>query len=171
MMSEDASHLRIVFDCMVYLQAVFSEVGPASTLLHLVDRDELVLFVSDDILEEVQTVLSRPKIRQKNPEISDERVEAFIQRIREKATVVNDIPQHFTYLRDPKDEKYINLAVEINAHYLISRDRDLLDLMTGYTDECKDFRRRFRPLRVIDPVELLNIVLPRDPTLSLPSSL
>jgi predicted nucleic acid-binding protein len=53
------------------------------------------------------------------------------------------------------DEPYINLAVEAEADYIISRDKDLLDLMTGYTEECKDFRRRFRPLKVIAPVEFL----------------
>jgi hypothetical protein len=37
----------------------------------------------------------------------------------------------------------------------MSRDRDLLDLMTGHTDDCKEFRQRFRTLKVIQPVDLL----------------
>jgi predicted nucleic acid-binding protein len=47
------------------------------------------------------------------------------------------------------------LTHSAEADYLVSRDKDLLDLMTGYTDECKEFRRRFRPLKVLDPVEFL----------------
>jgi hypothetical protein len=35
------------------------------------------------------------------------------------------------------------------------RDEDLLDLMTGHTTECKEFPRRFGPLKVIGPVEFL----------------
>jgi len=31
----------------------------------------------------------------------------------------------------------------------------LLDLMTGHTDACKDFRRRFRRLKVVEPLEFL----------------
>jgi hypothetical protein len=31
----------------------------------------------------------------------------------------------------------------------------LLDLMTGHTDDCKEFRQRFRTLKVIEPVDLL----------------
>lgn len=161
-MSRDNPRPRVVFDCMVYLQATVSESGPAAALLRLVDSDVVSLFVSVEILEEVRDVLARPKIRQRNPDITDERVDALIKRIVEKATVVNDIPQHFLYQRDPKDSKYINLAVEAEAEYLVSRDKDLLDLMTGHTNECKDFRRRFRPLKVIEIVEFLRMVMPEE---------
>ncbi|MEW6212624.1 MAG: putative toxin-antitoxin system toxin component, PIN family [Acidobacteriota bacterium] len=157
-MSED--NPRVVFDCMIYLQATISESGPAASLLRLVDSKMLSLFVSHEILDEVRDVLSRPKIRNKNPDITDERVDALITRILEKAAVVDDVPQHFSYARDPKDEKYVNLAVEAEADYIVSRDKDLLDLMTGHDDECKDFRRRFRHLKVIEPVEFLKTVDP-----------
>ena len=106
--------------------------------------------------------LSRPKIRNRNPDITDERVDALLNRLREKATVVDDVQQHFVYPRDPKDEKYINLAIEAEANYLVSRDNDLLDLITGYAEECKDFRRRFRPLKIIEPVEFLKLVTPEE---------
>ena len=71
---------------------------------------------------------------------------------------VRQVPHAFTYARDSKDEKYINLAAVADAHYIVSRDNDLLDLMTGYTAECKEFRQRFRPLKIVDPVTLLNLV-------------
>lgn len=158
-MNEDDPRPRVVFDCMVYLQATVSESGPAATLLRLIDNDALSLFVSNDILEEIREVLSRPKIRKRNPEITDERVDALINRVLEKATVINDVQQHFIYSRDPKDEKYVNLAVEAEVNYLISRDNDLLDLMIGHTDDCKDFRRRFRQLKVIEPVEFLKMLI------------
>lgn len=153
MNKDNPPHPRVVFDCMIYLQATVSESGPASALLKLVDNNMVSLFVSGEILDEVRDVLSRPKIRKKNPNITDERVNALINRISEKATFVDDIQQHFSYSRDPKDEKYINLAVEAEVDYIVSRDKDLLDLMTGYTDECKDFRRKFRPLNIIEPIE------------------
>lgn len=165
-MSEDSPRPRVVIDCMVYLQATLSESGPAAALLRLVDSDALSLFVSAEILEEVRDVLSRPKIREKNPDINDERVDAFINRVSVKTIMVKDVRQHFIYLRDPKDEKYINLAVEAEAEYIVSRDKDLLDLMTGDTDQCKDFRRRFTTLKVIDPVEFLKTVIPEEESAS-----
>lgn len=165
-MSKDNPRPRVVFDCMVYLQATLSESGTAATLLRLVDSDVISLFVSDDTLEEVRDVLSCPKIRKRNPDITDERVDALINRVLEKAAVVNVIQQHFIYQRDPKDAKYINLAVEAEAGYLVSRDKDLLDLMTSHTAEGKDFRRRFRPLKVIEPVEFLKLVMPEQTDVS-----
>ncbi len=60
--------------------------------------------------------------------------------------------------RDPKDEKYINLAAAAGAAYIISRDTDLLDLMTGFDEESKNFRQKFRLLKVIEPLEFLKIV-------------
>lgn len=160
-MSADTPRPRVVFDCMVYLQATGSESGPAAALLRLIDSDTLALFVSEDILAEVREVLARPKIRKRNPEITDERVDALMNRVREKATVVDVVQQHFIYSRDPKDEKYINLAIEVEANYIVSRDKDLLDLMTGSTAECKDFRRRFRLLQVIEPVDFLTMGMPK----------
>jgi predicted nucleic acid-binding protein len=65
------------------------------------------------------------------------------------------MPKEFSYPRDEDDEPYINLAVAVGADFIVSRDRDLLDLMTGYTVECKEFRQRFRSLKVIEPLEFL----------------
>ena len=161
-MSKDDPRPRVVFDCMIFLQATASESGPAAALLRLVERNVLSLFVSREILDEVRDVLSRTKLRKKNPDITSERVDALITRVAEKGTIVETVPEHFSYVRDPRDEKYINLAIEVEADYIVSRDQDLLDLMTGYTDECKDFRRRFRSLKIVGPVEFLKAVEPEE---------
>ena len=59
-MSEDNPRPRVVFDCMVYLQATVSESGPAAALLRLIESDTLALFASDDILEEVGCNKAKP---------------------------------------------------------------------------------------------------------------
>ena len=43
----------VVFDCMVFLQAVTNEMGPAFACFRLVDDGTLALHVSDAILAEV----------------------------------------------------------------------------------------------------------------------
>ena len=70
--------------------------------------------------------------------------------------MVRHVPRVFEYSRDPDDEPYLNLAIAARAAFLVSRDRDLLDLMTGHDAESKQFRQRFRFLKVIEPVGFLN---------------
>lgn len=154
-MTTGALRPRVVFDCMIYLQATASESGPAAALLRMMDDSAISLFVSNDILDEVRDVLSRPKIRRKNPRVTDERVDALLTRLAEKGTLLERVPKHFNYERDPKDEKYINLAVEANAAYLVSRDNDLIDLVREDLAGSKDFRQRFPTLMILNPVAFL----------------
>lgn len=146
---------RVVFDCMIYLQATANESSPAAALLRMMDDSTISLFVSNEILDEVRDVLSRPKIRQKNSRITDKQVDALLTRLAEKGTLIESVPKHFSYERDPKDEKYINLAVETNAAYLVSRDNDLLDLMREDLAAGKDFRQQFPTLTILNPVAFL----------------
>jgi len=150
--------LRVVFDCMIFLQAVMSEKSVAFKLFDYLDGDVFMLFVSRETLAEIIDVLFRPDIREMNLQITDEYVRAFLERVLLKAILIKSVPQKFSYPRDPKDEKYINLAVEAKAAFLVSRDNDLLDLMTGFDDETKEFRQRFRPLKIIEPIEFLKII-------------
>lgn len=150
--------LKVVLDCMVFLQVLISDKSIAFKLFEYLEEGIFTLFISAETLEEVRDVLSRPYIILKNPNFTDDFVEKFLNRVIEKSVLLNKIPSHFSYSRDPKDEKYINLAVETKADYIVSRDKDLLDLMTGYDADSKEFRQRFRPLKVIEPIEFLKIL-------------
>ncbi len=114
--------------------------------------------MSREVLDEVKDVLNRPEIRTHFPDLSDEIVGAFLKRLQNLSEFVRLVPEAFEYQRDKDDEPYINLAVAAAADFIVSRDKDLLDLMTGYSAECKEFRQRFRPLRVIEPIELLKLM-------------
>jgi len=146
---------RVVFDCGVFLQGLISESGPAVACIEKFERGELTVFISEEIIAEVRDILTRSKLRAKHPLLTEERTNRLIENLWAKAKFFGVVPKHFTYERDPNDEPYINLAVEANADFIISRDKDLLDLMTGRTAECKEFRQRFRPLKVVDPVSFL----------------
>jgi uncharacterized protein len=149
---------RVVFDCNIYVQALLNPQGTSGSCKRLVDNGEVILFLSNSILNEITEVVNRPKIRALVPSLTMERVESFLVEIQAKAVLIKNVPERFTYERDPEDEPYINLAVEAKADYIVSRDNDLLDLMTGHTPECKEFRQRFRPLKVIDPLAFLKLV-------------
>src|SRR5262245_48733587 len=142
--------IRVVFDCNILWQAFFSEKGASGQCKQLVDDRKIILFLSMAVLDEVRDVLTRPETRSRFAKATPEAVEEFLQSLISKAVVLKSIPKLFSYERDPKDEPYINLAIAAKAQYIISRDIDLLALMTGHTIECKEFRQRFRPLKIID---------------------
>jgi uncharacterized protein len=144
---------RAVFDCMVFLQGAARPAGPARACFRLVDEDRVRLCLSAEILAEVRDVLTRPKTQRKFPLLSPEWVESFLQNAESKAVVLTEVPRSFTLERDPKDEPYLNLALAAGAHYLVSRDKDLLDLMNE-----ESFRQRCPDLTILDPVAFLQAV-------------
>jgi putative PIN family toxin of toxin-antitoxin system len=141
---------RVVFDCMVFLQGAGRPAGPARACFHLVDKERVTLCLSAEILAEVRDVLTPPKVLRKFPQLSPEWVTTFLQDVEAKALVLSGVPQAIALERDPKDEPYLNLAVAAKAHYLVSRDLDLLDLMKD-----EDFKGRFPDLLILDPVAFL----------------
>lgn len=153
---------KVVFDCMVFLQAVRSNESIAFKLFEYLEANTFILFVSREMLNEVNNVLARPYIRANNPQITDEYVKAFLNRVLKKAVLIKNVPIKFSYSRDPKDEKYINLAIEAEADYLVSRDKDLLDLMTDVSIQGKEFRQKSRPLKIVEPIEFLMIIEEND---------
>jgi putative PIN family toxin of toxin-antitoxin system len=141
---------RAVFDCMLYLQAVTNETGPAFACFRLVEDGTVILCVSEAVLAEVRDVLSRPKLLVKFPHLTPERVEAFLENVRAWAIPVTEVPAAFSYPRDHDDEPYINLALAAKAKYLVSRDKDILDLATD-----ADFHARFPDVIILNPVAFL----------------
>lgn len=146
---------KVVFDCNVFLQALVNPNGPAGRCKKLVDRGEVELFVSEEVLAEVSEVLSRPRTRKLAPALTIEVVEAFIEDVRLKSICLRNVPEEYRLERDPKDEQYINLAIVAGAKFIVSRDNDLLDLMNPNSKTAGEFQRRFPMLKIINPTDLL----------------
>lgn len=142
--------VRVVFDCMVYLQAAISDAGPASACLRLAEAGRLTLYLDRETLAEARDVLGRAGLRKKFPRLTDDLVAVFLGQVEAIGSMLDHVPQVYTLERDPDDEPYINLAIAAQASYLVSRDRDLLDLM-----DDPAFRARFPDLSVVDPSALL----------------
>ncbi len=143
----------VVFDTMILYQATASLTGPAAELLRRLEAGQFILYVSDEILDEAHDVLSRPKLRAKNPRVTDETVRETFDLLDRLARTVSDVPSLFSLPRDPDDEPYLNLAIATDADYLATWDKDLLDLM-----QDAGFRAQYPRLTILNPVALLHIV-------------
>jgi uncharacterized protein len=149
---------RVGFDCNLLVQGIANRNSPARQALRLFFNGDISLFVSEPIIREVRDVLNRAEVRRQLPGINDRIVNAFLTKLEAKAILIANVPEEFHYERDPDDEMYINLAVVSNAAYLVSRDKDLLDLMTTWTDIARQFRSRYPFLRIMTAADFITAI-------------
>ncbi|MGI8641003.1 MAG: putative toxin-antitoxin system toxin component, PIN family [Pyrinomonadaceae bacterium] len=154
---KDSTEIPAVFDCNILIQATTNSRNPASACFRLVENKVVKLFVSEKTLQELEEVLNRPYIKNRF-KFTDEVIREFLDKVRNLATVLKNVPKSFSLPRDVDDKEYINLAIESEADYIVTRDKDLLDLMKGYDVESKEFRQRLRPLKIVEPIAFLKIV-------------
>lgn len=145
----------VVFDCVVFVQGLISEAGPAVRCLELFEQGKISVATSREILAEIQEVLSRSTLRNSYPRLTEERVSQLVDFLLRRGKLFRKVKRRYDYPRDPYDEAYINLALEAKAHFLITRDNDMLDLMKWEREEGREFQKRFRKLRIVNPVEFL----------------
>lgn len=141
---------RVVFDCMIFLQAAARPDGPAAACLERVNSGRAELIISADVVAELRDVLTRPRLVRKFPALTANAVDLFLTAVQSMSRSIDHVPRALALPRDPRDEPYINLALAGAADYLVSRDRDLLDLMN---DDA--FRRIDPSLLILPPVEFL----------------
>lgn len=148
----------VIFDTVALVQSTINPNSAAAKCLAYFEQGKIVAAVSRATLAEVKDVLSRPQIRQRYKHITDEIVTGLTQRLSYKGLYLRSVGKRFAYPRDPDDEPYLNLAIEVQADYLISRDRDLLDLMNWNQEVGREFQQRFRFLKIVTPEEFIRVV-------------
>ena len=119
-------------------------------------------FVSTTTVDELVNVLSRAEYLSKFPEFGIADVEGFVRYVVSASTLIKNVPHVFDLKRDSNDEPYLDLAIATEADYLVTSDRDLLDLMTGFDAASKEFRQRFRHLKIVRPDEFLKVISETD---------
>lgn len=144
--------ITAVFDTNVYFQAAVGS-GPARACWNLVESGEVRVFVTESILDEIEDVFTRPKLRKQFPALTSERIDTLLINYRTYSNVVDEVDNLFTLPRDLDDEVFINLALTTNAEYLVSRDKDLLDLRSG-----SRFVFQYPSLKIVNPFEFLESV-------------
>ncbi|NUO81260.1 putative toxin-antitoxin system toxin component, PIN family [candidate division KSB1 bacterium] len=135
---------RVVVDTNVFLGGVLWPKSVSGKILQLWKRNRLQLFLNDDIRFEYLDVLGRF-------------VESNVLRRWQnwlaypgKAGIVHTHLPHYSELRDPTDNPFLATAVFAQAHYLISRDKDLLVLKKFHGVEIvkpEEFMKRHRANR------------------------
>jgi uncharacterized protein len=143
---------KVVFDCVVFAQALINPKGPAAACLAFAQQGRVVVFVSDYVLQEIRELPQKI-----NPRfgVTSERVDGLIQELAKFAQVVDQIAEVYIHPVDSDDSHYVNLALAAGAKLIASRDRHLLDLMDSAKPHSQDFQLRFPSLRITTPESLI----------------
>lgn len=115
--------MRAVFDTNVLISALLIVDSASAKALKLAEDSGTVLY-SLPVLEEISEVLSRPKFR---PYLDEKHIAEFLARIYRSWREI-EIMHAIKACRDPKDDKFLELAVNGEAETIITGDKDLLDL-------------------------------------------
>ena len=115
--------IRAVVDTSIVVRAVLKPLGTVGPILDWLAEKRYRLLYSEAILEEVVDVLARPRLRRRFP-LRGRDSQAVVDLILLRGEAVE--PRHrLTVCRDPKDDKFLEVAVEGRADSLVSGDEDL----------------------------------------------
>lgn len=112
---------RVVVDTNVFVSGLFSR---ASSPALVVERTISQLLASTDTLRELIRTLLSPKF---DRYVSRPRREALLDRLGPHLEIV-EIVQRVRACRDPKDDSFLELAVNGEANVIVTGDDDLLAL-------------------------------------------
>jgi putative PIN family toxin of toxin-antitoxin system len=135
------SNPRCVFDTNVLISALlFDKSKPAQALFATLRNGEVL--VSADTISELNEVLGREKF---DKYLTEEERELFLRSLLQNARLV-EIHEKVSACRDPKDDKFLELAVNGAADCIVSGDGDLLAL------------HPFRGVQILIPRAFLDIL-------------
>ena len=132
--------MRLVFDTNIIISAMLFEDSKPSKAFYIGIKQGVILF-SSSTLSELEDVLWRRKFDQY---ISQEERFQFLTGLILNSTPL-EIDKTITECRDPKDNKFLELAVCGKADFIISGDEDLLVL------------NPFRNIQILTPDSFLKI--------------
>ena len=137
--------IRAVLDTNTLVSAVINiESSVASEIYQNFKEKHFLLVISPQILAEIYDVLHRDKVMKFHHRSTEELQEV----INELTSISYVVPgkTKVMVVRDPDDNKIVSAALEGQVDYIVSRDRDLLDL--------KEYKR----IEIITPEEFMGVL-------------
>jgi putative PIN family toxin of toxin-antitoxin system len=132
--------LRVTCDTNIFISGLNFRGNPRR-VLDMAQEGRIRLCVSDDILNEIEEVLRRPKFgwQEKEIERALRGIARFTQHVKPKYRI--DVVK-----ADPDDNRILDCAIAGKSEYLVTGDNHLLDI------------GQFRGVKIVTPAEFLEII-------------
>lgn len=111
---------KIILDTNLWISFLIS--NNFQIIEELLEKNKIILIYSDRLISEIDNVINRPKFKKY---FSKDSVE-LIYELFDKQGLLIPITSNILLCRDEKDNFLLNLAIDGNADYLITGDKDLL---------------------------------------------
>lgn len=137
---EEKTGIKIVLDTNVLISALLFK-GELSKVVELWKKGRIVPLFSRETYREFKAVLGYPKFSLTGQEIKmlvEEEVLPYFE-------IIDITKKASGICRDPDDDKFIACAVSASANFIVSGDKDLLDL------------KKYKSVRIINASELLRM--------------
>ncbi len=118
--------IRAVVDTNILIRSILNPKGPAGRILEELRARRFCLLYSETLLEELASVLSRPRFRDKY-KVSDDDVADILSLIVQEGEAVSPSAS-IEACRDPKDNKVLEAAFFGRADVIVTGDEDLFAL-------------------------------------------
>ena len=130
--------VKVIFDTNIWISFLIGK--SLSKMKHHISDGSIIIIITEQLLQEIITVTKREKLRKYFPEENVNELLEFLEAIAENVKIK---PLHFLS-KDPKDNFLLDLIDLSKADYLVTGDKDLLDL------------NPFKTAQIITPFELEN---------------
>jgi putative PIN family toxin of toxin-antitoxin system len=135
--------IRAVVDANVVASALIQPKGASGRILQRILTGDIQLVTGEPLLAEARRCILYPRVR-KRIRATDEEIDAFLAAL----AVLGDVVEISLYdlsavPRDPDDSKYLAIALEGRALYVVTGDKDLLEV------------REYQGVDILTPAEFL----------------
>jgi uncharacterized protein len=137
--------IRAVIDTSIVVRALLQPQGTVGPVIDDLEAKRYTILYSEAILEELVDVLTRPRLLRLFP-LQARDVETVIDLILLRGEAVKPRRKR-RICRDPKDDKFLDVALEGRAAALVTGDEDLLVL------------HPFEGIPILQPAEFLAMLV------------
>ncbi len=113
---------RVIIDTNLWISFLITK--DFNKLDKIIDSRQCIILFSQELLSEFIEVSSRPKLMRY---FGQSYIEEILETIEEFAEFI-DVTSQIKFLNDSKDDFLLSLAIDGKADYLITGDKDLLEV-------------------------------------------
>ena len=137
--------LKIVLDSNVFVSALINPRGKPAQILNYVFENKIRLFTSPSIIEELERVLSYPKLVKRHG-LEKQELKKFVSDLLSILSLVEGKKAIELIAEDPADNNYLSCVVDAKADFIVSGDIHLLNL------------REYEGIQIITPAQFLEML-------------